>query len=150
MGKSLKWLLRIVIGLVVLIALVVGGLWAYSQLAVRPAPEQPVAASTENTPVYQALAAGGIDEAMVDVTPERALVRYNLPSGMAEEVSWAYALAVLSAMAPGSGQAVIQVYQDFTPRTELTVALSDVSARLAGRLSPEDFEARLSIKRSPQ
>lgn len=149
MGKLLKWLFRLAAALVVVVVLVVGGLWVYSLVFVRPEPEQPAAGSGDNTRVFQALAAGGIDDALVGITPERALVRYNLPQGMEEAASWAYALAVLSSVAPQSVQAVVQVAHDFEPRTEISVPMVDVLAMLAGRMSAAQFEELVSVRRAP-
>ncbi len=145
MGKLFGWLFRIIIGILVLLVLALGGLWAYSSLAVRPAPEEPAVAAAANTSVFQAMAAGGIDNAVVDITPERALVRYNLPQGMDEAASWAYALTVLSSVAPYSQQAVVQIYQDFAPKTEVNVGMADVVAMMEGRLTAEQFEQRVRI-----
>lgn len=149
MRRLLKWLFRLAVALVVLVVLVVGGLWVYSLVVVRPEPEQPAVGSGDNTRVFQALAAGGIDDAVVDIGPERALVRYNLPQGMEEAASWAYALTVLASVAAESQQAVVQVAQDFEPRAEISVPMADVLAMLAGRLSAAQFEERVSVRRMP-
>lgn len=45
-------------------------------------PETEITPNPLNTELYAALVSIGIENAVVDITPERAFVRYNLPENM--------------------------------------------------------------------
>ena len=54
-------------------------------LSLPSQPEPEIIPNPLNTELYLALASVGIEDAVVDITPERALVRYNLPENMSKE-----------------------------------------------------------------
>ncbi len=147
MCRPLKVLL-IYLGVIVgVIILALGAVLAYSLTRGGLPREEPAPRASElNTQVYEALHAWGISEAVVDITSERALVRYNLPPGAEEKAIWALVFTALYSLSPNTEWVVLQMYRDFEPQTEVTVLMSDVVAFLEARLTPEEFEQRLRVR----
>ncbi len=141
LGRILKFF----IALLIIIVVILGGLVAYA-LTRGGSPEEPVQVNELNTNVYVALNSGGIPDALVDITPERAFVRYNLPDGMNEEVSWTYTLTMLSIIAPEVDQAVVEIYEDLVPKTRVTTKMADLLALADGLIDSEEFSDRATIE----
>ena len=96
-----------------------------------------------NTELYAALVSIGIENAVVDITPERAFVRYNLPENM-RKVNY-YIMGAAAAIT-NSSKIVIQVYENFTPLEEVVVNTDDVLAFMNETITYEEFEKRIEIK----
>lgn len=113
----------------------------------RPVVLQDVPTAQEaNARIFDLLVSGGVTESMVDVTPERVLVRYNLPvDAEAHDEEWAFWFTVgaVHEVAPDSAFLVLQVYRDFEPVEEVTMAMADVTELLAGTIDQEEFESRM-------
>lgn len=92
------------------------------------------------------LADQGIEDAVVDISDERALVRYNLPTDMSAEDSWVVVLDELLQHAPSSDLAVLQVYEDGEPTQEVEADMDDVEAYFDGRISWEEFRGRIDVR----
>ena len=67
------------------VALVFGLL--YEMCATNPKVEENIEIREENTQLYAALVAVGIEDAIVDITDERALIRFNLPNNLNKEAT---------------------------------------------------------------
>ncbi|RLG39170.1 MAG: hypothetical protein DRN91_00585 [Candidatus Alkanophagales archaeon] len=87
----------------------------------------------------------GIEDAIVDITDERALVRYNLPENMSKESVNYYIMGAAAAIT-NSSKIVIQVYENFTPLEEIVVSTEDVLAFMNETITYEEFEKRIEIK----
>lgn len=101
----------------------------------------PKTAKPENEELYSALASAGIDEALVDVTDDIALVRYNLPEGRDEEAVTYFVLGAAAGAAPHTGKIIVQSYSDSTPISEVTANTGDILALTSkDDLTPGDWE----------
>lgn len=133
--------LRVALGITGLLLLVVG---AALFLLTRPSPSEPFYEATEaNTRGYDMLAAGGLQDAVVDITAERALARYNEPEGVDPEATWIFVMQTLATVAPDTPIAVVQRYADFSPVEEIIAEVADVLAYLEGDITVEEFAERV-------
>lgn len=107
--------------------------------AVEPAP----AADAATSAIAARLAAAGITEALVDATPERVLVRYEVPEGAQPAATMYFILGAAYGAAPGAGKVVLQMFDAGAPQEEVVAAMADVRAVLLGTLDQAAFEARL-------
>lgn len=114
-------------------------------LSLPSQPEPEIIPNPLNTELYIALASVGIEDAVVDITPERALVRYNLPENMSKESVNYYIMGAAAAIT-NSSKIVIQVYENFTPLEEVVVNTDDVLAFMNETITYEEFEKRIEIK----
>lgn len=111
-----------------------------------PASSMSIGADPVATEIAADLAEGGIEDALVDVTDERALVRYDPPSDMNTEESWLVVLDSLQANAVDSELAVLQVYDTGDPRQEVEADMADVEAYFDARISWDEFRNRMSVR----
>lgn len=66
-----------------------------------PVPEEPsVEPKPKNSLLYAALAGMGIEDAVVDVIPQKVLIRYNLPENMSKEAIHYYIMGAAVTAAP--------------------------------------------------
>jgi aspartate 1-decarboxylase len=108
-------------------------------VALKPAPVVEVKA--ENVRLYSALANMGIEDAVVDVTQDKVLVRYNLPANMDMDTVSYYVMGAAAQAAPDSKEIILQVYEDMQPVKEVTVNTSDVISFINERMTLTDFQA---------
>jgi len=99
-----------------------------------------------NIELYAALASVGIEDAVVDITQERALIRYNLPENMSKESVNYYIMGAAATIAPNSSKIVIQVYGSFEPLEEIVVKTEDVLAFMNETITYEELEKRIEIR----
>jgi len=99
-----------------------------------------------NAELYFFLSNGGLENALVDITPERALIRYNLPENVSTETTNFFVMKASARIAPNSSKIIIQVYENFTPLEEVIVSTEDVLAFMNGTITYEEFEKRIEIK----
>ena len=86
-----------------------------------------------------------IEDAVVDVTDERALVRYNLPHGLDKDDTLQFVI-VEAAKISDSNKIVIQIYENFTPLEEINVDRKVVLDFAKHRITYEEFKQRVGIK----
>lgn len=111
-----------------------------------PASSASLEADPTATEITVDLAEKGIEDAVVDVSDERALVRYNLPTDMSTEESWVVVLEELLQHAPSSDVAVLQVYEDGEPTQEIEADMDDVEAYFDARISWQEFRERITVR----
>lgn len=111
-----------------------------------PASSMSIGADPVATEIAADLAEEGIDDALVDVTDERALVRYDPPSDMNTEESWLVVLDSLQANAVDSEMAVLQVYDTGDPRQEVEADMDDVESYFDARISWDELRNRMSVR----
>ncbi|RLI85044.1 MAG: hypothetical protein DRO98_07650 [Archaeoglobales archaeon] len=109
-------------------------------------PEPEITTNPLNTELYLALASVGIEDAVVDITDERALIRYNLPENMSKESVNYYIMGAAATIAPNSSKIVIQVYENFTPVEEVVVSTEDVLTFMNETITHEEFEKRIEVR----
>lgn len=107
------------------------------------APEPAPVADATTTRLAEQLASAGITDALVDVTAQRALVRYEVPAGADAERVMYVVLGAAERVAPASERAVLQVFRSGAPKEEVVAAMADVHAFASGALTQAAFEARL-------
>jgi len=111
-----------------------------------PSPREPEAISDPlNHELYLKLTNMGIKDAVVDITEERVLIRYNLLKSM-NKSSVNYEIMRNAATIADSGRIIIQVYEDFKPLEEIVVSREDVLAYMNGAISYKELEKRIEIK----
>ena len=94
----------------------------------REVVEENLEIRTENTQLYAALVDAGIEDAVVDITDERALIRDNLlPARLNKEATKQYILSASAIIAPETDKIVIQTYVNYEPGEEITVNTVDVN-----------------------
>lgn len=135
---------KISLGVVlVIMLLVVSSLLVLSQ----PAPKEPgVEPSERNSILYHALANESITDAVVNITDERAFVRYNVPGNMSKNESIYYTLGAAARLASGSDRIVLEVYTDFEPDEKVVVSMDAANKFLTNEISTQEF--RNEIQRS--
>jgi len=106
----------------------------------NPGVEENIEIREKNTQLYAALVAVGIEDAIVDITGERALIRYNLPPNLNTEATWYYIMSASTAIAPESDKIIIQTYENYEWREEVTVNTTDVMALMNEDITMEDFK----------
>jgi len=128
------------------VALVFGLL--YEMCATNPEVEENIEIREENTRLYAALVAVGIEDAIVDITDERALIRFNLPNNLNKEATWYYIMSASAAIAPETDKIIIQTYENYERREEVTVNTTDVIALINGSITIEEFQKMLKVSDS--
>jgi len=108
--------------------------------------EEPIRPNEANDKVYAGLVKLGIRDAVVDITPERALVRYNLPENMSKVEMRYHILWLIAGISPNSSKIVIQVYENFTPLEEVIVSTEDVLAFMNETITYEELQKRIEIR----
>ncbi len=93
-----------------------------------------------NSEVYAQLRSNGISDAVVDVTSERALVRYELPDDMEKDQATYLVLGFISSANVSSNEAVVQVYDDYEPVEEWRVSVNSLETYQQGNLTFSEFE----------
>ena len=114
-------------------------------LSLPTQPEPEIAPDPLSTELYLTLASAGIHDAVVDVTEERALIRYNLPENVSKESVNYYIIGATAAIA-NSSRIVIQVYDNFTPLEEVEVSRDDVLAFMNHDITYEEFKGRINVR----
>lgn len=99
----------------------------------------------DNTELYSSLAEQGFEDTVVDINPERTLVRYNVPEGMDVERSEMLVLGAVSKTS-NSSRIVLQVYKGFEPLEEVEVDIKTVEKFVDGRITYQKLQDRIIRK----
>lgn len=102
-------------------------------------PEEPVDADLSATVVYGQLVALGIEDAVVDASDDRVLVRYNRDGN--RSVTPAHVAVEAAEVYPDVPRIVIQVFEGFEPREQVVVETEVALALARGEVSAEAFES---------
>lgn len=133
---------RVVIPLVIVAVLVVVLL-----ILSIPTPKEPeIQPNPLNTQLYNTLSELGIEDAVVDVTAERTVVRYNLPENMSKEDAEISIMQVAAEISINSGKIIIQTYENFKPVEGVIVGTNDVLAFMEKTITYEEFRERIVIR----
>jgi len=121
------------IGVLVAAVLLVG----VAYLAFVPPPT----ATPENEELYSALQSAGIEDALVDVTDDRVLVRYERPAGYDVRATNYLVLGAAAEAAPYTERVVVECYEGSTRVERVSANTGDVLAVVsADEPSPADWE----------
>lgn len=105
--------------------------------------KEDIVPSDLNSDIYSLLVAVGISDALVDVTPERVAVVYELPADLDEETANYYAIGAVAGAAPDSEKIVLQPHAKGVPGETVTVAMDDINGFIGGSITDEEFGSRL-------
>lgn len=130
---------KIAILVLALIVIIIGG---YMFL---PAPTGEIILNEKNSEIYSLLVAGGINESMVDATPERVLIQYDLPEGMEKEASWYFVMGAAAAALPESEKVVAQAFVADKATEKVSVKMKDVLDLLAGKINDAEFAGKVEV-----
>lgn len=129
-----KWIMFILIFVLIIIAFFLYVYW--------PVSEREVSLEPRNTIVYGALAEVGISDALVDITDERTIVAYVLPTGMDPESANLYIIGAVISSA-NSEKLIIRRFEDEKIAEELSVNLDDVKLALNQTISIEELMTKI-------
>ena len=125
------------------VTLVVLGI-ALAILSIPPPKEPEVTPNPLNTLIYNELLEAGIRGAVVDVTAERALIRYNLPENMSKEDAEIQIMKIAAANT-ASNKIVVQTYENFKPIEEAIVEKNYVTDYINGIISLDELKKQIKI-----
>lgn len=136
-------------GLAIVIFLVAAAVIVAATLFVLGQPVEPegqITPSEANSRVFAGLAQEGIDGAVVDVTQERAFVRYEVPENSSVEESELLVTRVVAAEAPNASSVVLEVYRDFEPVEEVTVSMETAERFGDDEISAEELRGSWDVE----
>jgi len=114
-------------------------------LSLPSQPEAEITPSPLNTKLYTILASAGIEDAVVDITDERALVRYNLPKDVNKEDALQFVVIEVAKISD-SNKIIIQIYDNFTPLEEVNVDKEDALKLARHEITYEELKQRIETK----
>ena len=101
----------------------------------------PPTATPENEELYSALQSAGIEDALVDVTDDRVLVRYERPAGYDVRATNYLVLGAAAEAAPYTERVVVECYEGSTRVERVSANTGDVLAIVDTEdPSPKDWE----------
>jgi len=130
---------KVALGVVAIVIVV-----AVVSLAALPAPGfEP---SETNSAIHVRLAGVGFTDDVVDVTAERALVRYTVPANLSRLDSELLVLRSVADTAPSVDLIVLQVYEAGSPVEQVTVEMRWVQAYEAGTLTVDELRGHFTVE----
>ena len=99
--------------------------------------------------IYEALAFQEIDDAIVEVTSDRVLIKYDQPPVESDAdalLTWLHMMGVAAESAPDTVNIVIRMYADNEPLFESTVLTDDVLAFTESRITVDEFRTRVNVR----
>lgn len=109
----------------------------------RASAVQPVVIDERNDFVYSALAAAGIEKALVDVTDDRTIVDYELPIDLEKEVALFYVLGAAARYTNSESSITTTVFKDSKVSEESTVTTKHLLAFLNEEISLQECQERI-------
>jgi hypothetical protein len=132
----------IVGGVIVLFVIIVGGAIILSQSATSAAGET-IELNPVNTDVYAVLLAAGIEDAVVDYTPEHTIIGIPLTENLDAERAAFFAIGAAASVARQTETITVETFRDEVPRVSVTVESEDVLAFINGDLSEAELAERV-------
>lgn len=133
---------KLFIGLGIILGIVVLLLVVFFALSTPKKPEP--MASEKNTNLYNTLVDFGIIDAVIDISEERAFIRYELPDFIDKTNAVYYIMGAASSVAPETETIIIQTYQNFEPVDEVIVSTKEVIFFTNGEITEEEFLEKIS------
>ncbi|WMW23129.1 hypothetical protein RE476_04685 [Methanolobus mangrovi] len=99
--------------------------------------------------IYESLAFQGIDDAIVEVTEEHVLVKYDQPPVKSDTdalIIWFYIMGIAAETAPDTDEVIIEMYDGTEPLYEVTAQTSDIRDYLDSYMTLEDFKAKVDVR----
>ncbi len=132
-----KFIQKIAIGIIALLVIAVAALYLW------PVPQE-LSANETNSEIYAALVAGGIEDAVVDVTANQVIIAYNLPANTDKDASQFFVMGTVAASTPDIETLKIETHTGQTVET-VTVKIKDVTDLLGGRLTETQFRIKMTV-----
>lgn len=132
--KSRKWIIFILILALIIIAFFLYVYW--------PVSEREFSLESRNTIVYGALAEVGISDALVDITDNRTIVAYVLPTEMDSESANLYIMGAVASSA-NSEKLIIRRFENEKIVEELSINLNDIKLALNKTISIEELMTKI-------
>ena len=82
---------------------------------------------------------------MVDATPQRVIIQYDLPADLDKEASWYFAMGAAAASSPESEKIIVQAFVADKATEKISVKMKDVLDLLAGKISDAEFAGKVEI-----
>ena len=95
--------------------------------------------------IYQALAEGGMEGAIVEATQNKVRVTLQVPQGADARKTAFFALGAAGAIAPAESTVSVEVF-DGESKTTYSARAADVQELLELKINEQEFEARVSQK----
>lgn len=102
----------------------------------------------KQTIIFNYLESVGISNALVDVTSQRVLIRYELPEDIEKEKTYYFAMAVSAKICPGSEDIKIEAFKEFELLETVSVKTSDVLDLVEDKTSINTFKDRIIINKN--
>lgn len=129
-------------GIVAILVLLIGAFLILSQPV---SPESTVEPNPDNAELYRTLAQNGINESLVDVTDERALIRYERPANMSREQSVLFVFGAAAATAENSSRIVAEIYTENLTRVyRATIDTDSVRAFVNDQISYQELQSEIA------
>lgn len=139
---------RLIVAIGILVLLVSG----FMLVSQPTQPDASVDPSRDDSAVYTRLAASGIADAVVDVTDDRALIRYEVPENASVDRSKYAVIGIVatttanqSVTAHDPDRIVVQVYEDYDPVEELRVETEIARRYAAGDRSLDELKEAITV-----
>ena len=99
-----------------------------------------------NDAIYAALVSVGIENALVDVTDERTIIRYEVPNDMNKEAALYYVIGGAARYAIPGSTITATLFENESASEESTVSVKDVFAFLNKKITEKKFSGRINRK----
>ena len=76
---------------------------------------------------------------MVDATPQRVIIQYDLPADLDKEASWYFAMGAAAAASPESDKIIVQAFVGGNSTEKVSVKTKDVLDYLARNITDLEF-----------
>jgi hypothetical protein len=95
------------------------------------------------TLIFNDLNSSGIGEPLIDVTPERVLVMYDIPAGMDKDNTYYFIMGVAARASPESGRIEIRAYNSSGLIETVSADMKDVLDFAEERTDLQAFRSRV-------
>src|SRR3989338_4688304 len=130
---------KIIIAILIVAALVAGAAYLRGLFDEKAT----VVIDERNDAIYAALAAAGIENALVDVTDARTIVDYEVPGGMNKEVALFYVLGAAARYAAAESTITATLFENESASEEATVSARDARAFLNREINLQEFREKI-------
>ncbi len=99
--------------------------------------------------IYESLTFQGIDDAVVEVTEEHVLVKYDQPSVRSDTdalLTWFYIMGVAAETAPNTESVIIEMYDGPEALYEVTVQTADIQNYLEANIGIDEFRSKVDVR----
>lgn len=99
-----------------------------------------------NDAIYAALVSVGIENALVDVTDARTIIRYEVPRAINKKAALYYVIGAAARYAVPASTIIATLFENESASEESTVSVKDVLAFLNKEMTEKEFSGRINRK----